>query len=161
MKHSNLDIYITGSNSKMLSSDLLTQFRDRGDQVHVNPLSFAEVYELFDDKSEAFEHYFVYGGMPHIYKLQNDEQKSHYLKQLFKQTYIKDILERNKIHNEQQILEILLDFTSSNIGSLTNPSKLANRFCQKNKYTYHQIQFLSILNFLKNLILFNALIATM
>ncbi|MHA0261616.1 ATP-binding protein [Mesomycoplasma ovipneumoniae] len=128
MKHSNLDIYITGSNSKMLSSDLLTQFRDRGDQVHVNPLSFAEVYELFDDKSEAFEHYFVYGGMPHIYKLQNDEQKSHYLKQLFKQTYIKDILERNKIHNEQQILEILLDFTSSNIGSLTNPSKLANRF---------------------------------
>ncbi|WP_337892285.1 ATP-binding protein [Mesomycoplasma ovipneumoniae] len=128
MKHSNLDIYITGSNSKMLSSDLLTQFRDRGDQVHVNPLSFVEVYELFDDKSEAFEHYFVYGGMPHIYKLQNDEQKSHYLKQLFKQTYIKDILERNKIHNEQQILEILLDFTSSNIGSLTNPSKLANRF---------------------------------
>ncbi|WP_341501080.1 ATP-binding protein [Mesomycoplasma ovipneumoniae] len=128
MKHSNLDIYITGSNSKMLSSDLLTQFRDRGDQVHVNPLSFAEVYELFDDKSEAFEHYFVYGGMPHIYKLQNDEQKSHYLKQLFQQTYIKDILERNKIHNEQQILEILLDFTSSNIGSLTNPSKLANRF---------------------------------
>ncbi|WNM16500.1 ATP-binding protein [Mesomycoplasma ovipneumoniae] len=128
MKHSNLDIYITGSNSKMLSSDLLTQFRDRGDQVHVNPLSFAEVYELFDDKSEAFEHYFVYGGMPHIYKLQNDEQKSHYLKQLFKQTYIKDILERNKIHNEQQILEILLDFTSSNIGSLTNPSKLAKRF---------------------------------
>ncbi|MDW2907372.1 ATP-binding protein [Mesomycoplasma ovipneumoniae] len=128
MKHSNLDIYITGSNSKMLSSDLLTQFRDRGDQVHVNPLSFAEVYELFDDKSEAFEHYFVYGGMPHIYKLQNDEQKSHYLKQLFKQTYIKDILERNKIHNEQQILEILLDFTSSNIGFLTNPSKLANRF---------------------------------
>ncbi|MDW2835856.1 ATP-binding protein [Mesomycoplasma ovipneumoniae] len=128
MKHSNLDIYITGSNSKMLSSDLLTQFRDRGDQVHVNPLSFAEVYELFDDKSEAFEHYFVYGGMPHIYKLQNDEQKSHYLKQLFKQTYIKDILEHNQIHNEQQILEILLDFTSSNIGSLTNPSKLANRF---------------------------------
>ncbi|WP_010320988.1 ATP-binding protein [Mesomycoplasma ovipneumoniae] len=128
MKHSNLDIYITGSNSKMLSSDLLTQFRDRGDQVHVNPLSFAEVYELFNDKSEAFEHYFVYGGMPHIYKLQNDEQKSHYLKQLFKQTYIKDILERNQIYNEQQILEILLDFTSSNIGSLTNPSKLANRF---------------------------------
>lgn len=128
MKHSNLDIYITGSNSKMLSSDLLTQFRDRGDQVHVNPLSFAEVYELFDDKSEAFEHYFVYGGMPYIYRLQNDEQKSHYLKQLFKQTYIKDILERNKIHNEQQILEILLDFTSSNIGSLTNPSKLAKRF---------------------------------
>ncbi|MCP9306931.1 ATP-binding protein [Mesomycoplasma ovipneumoniae] len=128
MKHSNLDIYITGSNSKMLSSDLLTQFRDRGDQVHVNPLSFAEIYELFNDKSEAFEHYFVYGGMPHIYKLQNDEQKSHYLKQLFKQTYIKDILERNQIHNEQQILEILLDFTSSNIGSLTNPSKLANRF---------------------------------
>ncbi|VEU60761.1 putative ATPase, AAA+ superfamily [Mycoplasmopsis bovigenitalium] len=128
MIHSNLDIYITGSNSKMLSSDLLTQFRDRGDQVHVNPLSFAEVYELFDDKSEAFEHYFVYGGMPHIYKLQNDEQKNHYLKQLFKQTYIKDILERNQIYNGQQILEILLDFTSSNIGSLTNPSKLSKRF---------------------------------
>ncbi|MHA0311766.1 ATP-binding protein [Mesomycoplasma ovipneumoniae] len=146
MKHSNLDIYITGSNSKMLSSDLLTQFRDRGDQVHVNPLSFAEVYELFDDKSEAFEHYFVYGGMPYIYKLQNDEQKSHYLKQLFKQTYIKDILERNKIHNEQQILEILLDFTSSNIGSLTNPSKLANRFLSEKQI---QISSNTIFKYLK------------
>ncbi|MHA0314934.1 ATP-binding protein [Mesomycoplasma ovipneumoniae] len=146
MKHSNLDIYITGSNSKMLSSDLLTQFRDRGDQVRVNPLSFAEVYELFDDKSEAFEHYFVYGGMPYIYKLQNDEQKSHYLKQLFKQTYIKDILERNKIHNEQQILEILLDFTSSNIGSLTNPSKLANRFLSEKQI---QISSNTIFKYLK------------
>lgn len=128
MKQSNLDIYVTGSNSKMLSSDLLTQFRDRGDEIHVNPLSFAEVYDLYENKALAFEHYTVYGGMPYIYSLKTDEEKNQYLKNLFQETYIKDILERNNIQNEKEILELLLDFTSSAIGSLTNPTKLSKRF---------------------------------
>ena len=88
MKYSNLDIYVTGSNSKMLSSDVLTQFRDRGDEIHVNPLSFAEVYDVFENKALAFEHYTVYGGMPYIYSLQSDEEKNQYLKDLFQETYL-------------------------------------------------------------------------
>lgn len=128
MKYSNLDIYVTGSNSKMLSSDVLTQFRDRGDEIHVNPLSFAEVYDVFENKALAFEHYTVYGGMPYIYSLQSDEEKNQYLKDLFQETYIKDVLERNNIQNERELLELLLDFTSSAIGSLTNPTKLSRRF---------------------------------
>ncbi len=128
MKYSNLDIYVIGSNSKMLSSDVLTQFRDRGDEIHVNPLSFAEVYDVFENKALAFEHYTVYGGMPYIYSLQSDEEKNQYLKDLFQETYIKDVLERNNIQNEREVLELLLDFTSSAIGSLTNPTKLSRRF---------------------------------
>lgn len=128
MKQSNLDIYVTGSNSRMLSSDVLTQFRDRGDEIQVSPLSFAEVSGLYENKDKAFEHYTVYGGMPYIYNLTNVEEKNKYLKDLFKETYIKDILERNNIHNEKEILELLLDFTSSAIGSLTNPTKLSRRF---------------------------------
>lgn len=128
MKHDNLDIYVTGSNSKMLSKDILTQFRDRGDEIHINPLSFAEVYELYENKTLAFENYTVYGGMPYIYNLKKDEEKSQYLKDLFQETYLKDILERNNIQNDKEVLEILLDFTSSAIGSLTNPSKLSKRF---------------------------------
>lgn len=133
MKYSNLDIYVTGSNSKMLSSDVLTQFRDRGDEIHVNPLSFAEVYDVFENKALAFEHYTVYGGMPYIYSLQSDEEKNQYLKDLFQETYIKDVLERNNIQNEREVLELLLDFTSSAIGSLTNPTKLSRRFLSENQ----------------------------
>ncbi|MDO5027838.1 MAG: ATP-binding protein [Bacillota bacterium] len=128
MKNNNLDIYVTGSNSKMLSSDVLTQFRDRGDEIHVNPLSFGEVCHLFENKDIALEHYIVYGGMPYIYSLKDDQEKNKYLKDLFQETYIKDVIERNNIKNDQEVLEILLDFIASAIGSLTNPSKLSRRF---------------------------------
>lgn len=128
MKQSNLDIYVTGSNSRMLSSEVLTQFRDRGDNIHVNPLSFAEVYDIYENKDSAFEHFVIYGGMPHIYSLKSDEEKSKYLKELFKETYIRDVIERNKIYNDIEILELLLNFVSSAIGSLTNPTKLSKRF---------------------------------
>lgn len=128
MKNSNLDIYVTVSNSKMLSSDVLTQFRDRGDEIHVNPLSFAEVYDLYENKESAFEHYIVYGGMPYIYSLKSDEEKNQYLTDLFREIYIKDILERNNIQNAKEVLELLLNFTSSAVGSLTNPTKLSRRF---------------------------------
>ena len=128
MKNSNLDIYVTVSNSKTLSSDVLTQFRDRGDEIHVNPLSFAEVYDLYENKESAFEHYIVYGGMPYIYSLKSDEEKNQYLTDLFRETYIKDILERNNVQNAKEVLELLLNFTSSSVGSLTNPTKLSRRF---------------------------------
>nr|WP_303935590.1 ATP-binding protein [Treponema denticola] len=133
MKVKNLDIYVTGSNSKMLSGDVLTQFRDRGDEIHVNPLSFSEIYDLYEDKTLAFEDYIIYGGMPYIFSLESDEEKSKYLKDLFYETYLKDILERHKIQNEKEIFEVLLDFVSSAIGSLTNSNKLAKRFLSEKR----------------------------
>ncbi|WP_322958374.1 ATP-binding protein [Mycoplasmopsis felis] len=133
MKIKNLDIYITGSNSKMLSSQVLTQFRGRGDRIHVNPFSFKEINGLFENNNTALEHYLVYGGMPYIYSLSNFKDKNLYLKDLFDHTYISDILERNKLKNNKDIIEMLLDFVSSNIGSLTNPTKLSNRFLSEKK----------------------------
>ena len=129
MQMKNVDVYITGSNSKMLSSDILTQFRDRGDEIRVYPLSFAEFYALYEgDKRGAWQDYYTYGGMPLALSLETHEEKSKYLKDLFERTYIKDVLERHKIKNDTEVLDILLDVLSSGIGSLTNPSKLAKTF---------------------------------
>jgi predicted AAA+ superfamily ATPase len=129
MKIKNADIYVTGSNSKMLSSDILTQFRDRGDEVRVFPLSFAEFYDAYEgDKREAWQEYYTYGGMPMIIGMDTHERKSRYLRDLFERTYIRDIIERNKIKNDDEVLGILLDVLASGIGSLTNPSKLSNTF---------------------------------
>lgn len=125
----NADVYVTGSNSKMLSSDILTQFRDRGDEIRVYPLSFAEFYNEYEgDKRGAWQDYYTYGGMPLATSLESHEEKSRYLKDLFDRTYIKDVLERHKIKNDTEVLDILLDVLASGIGSLTNPSKLANTF---------------------------------
>ena len=129
MHMDNADVYVTGSNSKMLSSDILTQFRDRGDEIRVYPLSFAEFYnEYIGDKRGAWQDYYTYGGMPYVTSLESHEEKSRYLKDLFTRTYIKDVLERHKIKNNTEALDILLDVLASGIGSLTNPSKLANTF---------------------------------
>ena len=129
MKLPNADIYVTGSNSKMLSSDVLTQFRDRGDEVRVHPLSFAEIYEHYDlDKRGAWRDYFTYGGMPFVWTMESHEERSRYLSDLFSHTYIKDVLERNKVGNDAEVLEILLNILASGIGSLTNPSRLSNTF---------------------------------
>lgn len=125
----NADVYVTGSNSKMLSSDILTQFRDRGDEIRVYPLSFAEFYNEYEgDKRGAWQDYYTYGGMPLATSLESHEEKSRYLKDLFDRTYIKDVLERHEIKNDTEVLDILLDVLASGIGSLTNPSKLANTF---------------------------------
>ena len=129
MQMDNADVYVTGSNSKMLSSDILTQFRDRGDEIRVYPLSFAEFYNEYEgDKRGAWQDYYTYGGMPLAVSLESHEEKSRYLKDLFDRTYIKDVLERHEIKNDKEVLDILLDVLASGIGSLTNPSKLANTF---------------------------------
>ena len=127
----NLDVYVTGSNSKMLSSDILTEFRARTDEIRVHPLSFSEYYSAVGgDKNEAFDDYAFYGGMPLILSRPNDSAKMNYLKSLFSEVYIKDIVERKKIER-QDILEQILDLLCSSIGSLTNPAKLANTLQSK------------------------------
>ena len=129
MQMKNADVYVTGSNSRMLSSDILTQFRDRGDEIRVYPLSLAEFYrEYKGDKRGAWQDYYTYGGMPFVTSLETHEEKSRYLKDLFDRTYIKDVLERHEIKNDAAMLSILLDILASGIGSLTNPTKLSNTF---------------------------------
>lgn len=125
---SNLDIYVTGSNSKFLSSDILTEFRGRGDEVRVYPLCFSEYVSAYNGSlQEAWADYFTYGGLPLILTRRTDEQKSKYLTDLFQKVYIDDIVERNSLRGDN-IMENLVNVLASSIGSLTNPSKLANTF---------------------------------
>lgn len=125
------DLYVTGSNSKMLSSDIMTNFRGRGDEVRVHPLSFSEYYNaVAGRKEDAFRQYLYYGGMPMILSIASDKQKSRYLKDLFAKTYIADIVERNEIKNETD-LGAVLDFIASSTGSLINPTNIANRFASQ------------------------------
>lgn len=127
----NLDVYVTGSNSKMLSSDILTEFRGRSDEIHVHPLSFAEYYSAVGgDKNEAFDDYAFYGGMPLILSRPDDGSKMNYLKSLFTEVYIKDIVERKNIER-QDVLEQLIDLLCSSIGSLTNPTKITDTLRSK------------------------------
>lgn len=129
MGQPNLDVYVTGSNSKMLSKDIVTNFRDRGTEIKVYPLSFGEFYQVRGgDKQDAFEEYLAYGGMP-LAVLENDEaEKRKYLIDLYKNVYLKDIVERNKL-KDSELLGALVDALSSAVGSLTNPHKLANTAC--------------------------------
>lgn len=129
MKIKNVDIYVTGSNSKMLSTDILTQFRDRGDEIRVYPLSYAEFYKVFEgDQHDAWMDYCTYGGMPVTLYLNTHEEKSRYLRDLFAGTYLKDVIERHSVQNDTDVLDALLNIVASAIGSLTNPSRLSNTF---------------------------------
>lgn len=129
----NLDIYVTGSNSKMLSKDILTEFRGRSDEIRVHPLCFAEYYSAVGgDKQEAFDSYAFFGGMPLVLSRPTDEAKMKYLKALFSEVYIKDIVERKKIKHED-VLSDILDLLCSSIGSLTNPTNLANTLNTRQK----------------------------
>ena len=124
----NLDVYVTGSNSKFLSSDIITEFRGRGDEIKVFPLSFSEYMESFKgDKQDAWNEYVLYGGLPLILSKKTDEEKSKYLKDLFDQTYIKDIIERNNIQRVD-ILDSIINMLASSVGSLTNPKKIYDTF---------------------------------
>ncbi|MBP0955436.1 MAG: ATP-binding protein [Oscillospiraceae bacterium] len=122
----NLDVYVTGSNSKMLSKDILTEFRGRSDEIHVHPLSFGEYYSAVGgDREDAFEEYAFYGGMPLILSRPDDTAKANYLRSLFSEVYLKDIVERKKVGRED-VLALLLDLLCSSVGSLTNPKKIAD-----------------------------------
>jgi Predicted ATPase (AAA+ superfamily) len=130
---SNLDIYITGSNSKMLSSDILTEFRGRSDEIRIHPLSFAEFYSAVGgDKEDAFESYAFYGGMPFVLSRPTDEAKMQYLESLVSEVYLRDIVERKDIRRED-VLSSLLDLICSSVGSLTNPTNIANTLNSKQK----------------------------
>ncbi len=129
LRKGNADVYVTGSNSKFLSSDVMTEFRGRGDEVRVYPLTFKEFCSAFKDKDiiKAWEEYSRYGGMPYLLSLDNDEDKMNYLDRLVGMTYIKDVVERYHLRGDI-VLDALFNVLSSSIGSLTNPTKLANTF---------------------------------
>lgn len=129
MKIKNVDLYVTGSNSRMLSTDILTEFRGRGDEVRVHPLSYAEFYMAYEsDKRNAWRDYFTFGGMPLVLAQKTPEDKSRYLHTLFDKIYLDDIMSRHSILNEKSVLDDLLDIVSSSVGSLTNPSKIQKTF---------------------------------
>lgn len=128
----NLDVYVTGSNSKFLSSDIITEFRGRGDEIRIHPLTYAEFCSAYKGKKEdAWNEYIMYGGLPRVLSYKTEEQKSEYLKNLFEQTYLKDIIERNNIQRID-VLDALVNILASSIGSLTNPHKLYNTFESNN-----------------------------
>lgn len=135
MRIENVDVYVTGSNAKFLSKDIITEFRGRGDELHMNPLSFFEFMSVYDgNKYDGWNEYILYGGLPSVVMLKTTEQKIEYLKNIFEETYINDIVGRHKVRNRAE-LEELLDILSSSIGSLTNPKKLADTFKSIKKVT--------------------------
>ena len=124
----NVDVYVTGSNAKFLSKDIITEFRGRGDEVHMFPLTFREFMSVFSgDKYTGWKEYVLYGGIPLVLEFADPDQKVDFLKRLFDETYISDIVGRNNVRNKSE-LEELLNILSSAIGSLTNPSKLSDTF---------------------------------
>lgn len=125
----NVDVYVTGSNSKFLSTDVMTEFRGRGDEVRVYPLSFSEFMSAYSsDRRSGFAEYMLYGGLPQIMNFKTDEQKAAYLSGLFRNTYGKDVIERYDLRGDD-VLDALVDILASSVGSLTNPKKLADSFC--------------------------------
>ena len=124
----NIEVYVTESNAKLLSKDIVTEFRGRGDEIHVYPLSFSEYMSAFNgDQYEGYEQYSIYGGLPYTLSFETDNERSEYLKKLFEETYIRDIIERNNITSIEELNE-LLNIISSQIGSLTNPYNIQNTF---------------------------------
>jgi len=134
MKVKNADVYVTGSNSKCLSSDIVTEFRGRGDEIHIFPLSLSEIMEAMPNSgwNRQLQMYMTYGGLPLCVLTEDEKEKAKYLKQLFDKTYLKDIKERHKIENDMEMAR-LLDIISSAVGSLTNPQKLENSFLSAGK----------------------------
>lgn len=147
----NLDTYATGSNSRFLSSDVITEFRDRGDEIHIAPLSFSEYANAFPDKpwNDLWEEYYNYGGMPYAAQLSSPEEKEDYLIRLFERTYIKDIVERYNIQ-EKQPMEQLVNIIASSIGTLTNPLKLENSFLSIGKTKLSHVTISQYLDYLQD-----------
>lgn len=144
----NVDIYVTGSNAKFLSKDIITEFRGRGYEIRIYPLNFQEFFSAYNGSVQsALNEYMLYGGLPQILSFNSDEQKVNFLKLLFTETYIKDIKDRYAIRNDDD-LEELLNILSSNVGSLTNPNKLANTYQSKKKSTISYPTIKSYLDYL-------------
>ena len=123
----NVDVYVTGSNAKFLSKDIITEFRGRGDQIHMYPLSFMELSSFYNDLDEAYNDYSLYGGLPLILAFKDHVQKREYLESIIDETYLNDIVNRNKIRNTAELNDLLF-YLASSIGTLVNPRKLANTF---------------------------------
>ena len=132
----NIDIYVTGSNSRFLSSDIVTEFRGRGDEIRVYPLSFAEFYSAYGGEYEdAWNDYMIYGGLPQVVGLQTERQKAEYLKNIFTNVYLKDVVERNGIQSVDD-LGTLVDILASVIGAPTNPTRISNTFASERQISY-------------------------
>ena len=150
LQKKNADIYVTGSNSRFLSSDIKTEFRGRGDEVHLYPLSFKEFCSVNgNDIYQSWSDYMVYGGMPMTLLMSSDEQNANYLKDLFEETYIKDIKQRNKIKNVFE-MEELIDVMASSIGSLANPNRISNTFKSEKKVSLDPKTIKDYLSYLEN-----------
>ena len=147
----NLDTYATGSNSRFLSTDVITEFRDRGDEIHIAPLSFSEYANAFPDKpwNDLWEEYYTYGGMPYAALLDSPEEKEDYLKRLFARTYIKDIVERYNIQDKQS-MEQLINIAASSVGSPTNPLKLEKTFLSAGKTKLSHVTISQYLEYLQD-----------
>lgn len=144
--YKNLDVYVTGSNSKMLSKDIATEFRGRATQIHVYPLAFEEFYSYVGgDKRTALDQYMLYGGMPRVVALADETEKKAYLSRLYEELYVKDIVERNALERED-ILNAILDFIASQIGSLTNPTNIANALTSMRQERVNSTMVSSYLN---------------
>ena len=132
----NIDVYVTGSNSKFLSNDVITEFRGRGDEIRIYPLSFAEFFSVYDgDYDDAWNEYLIYGGLPQVTQFSLERQKAEYLKNIFANVYIKDVVDRNKLQNVDEI-DTLVDVLASAIGASTNPTKISNTFKSEMGVTY-------------------------
>ena len=146
----NLDVYVTGSNSKFLSSDIITEFRGRGDETRIHPLSFKEYKEAYSGSvDEAWNDYYLYGGLPYTLYLKSEEEKKEYLSSLFKTVYVSDILERYKIKHPEELDE-LIDILASYVGSYTNPLKLSNTFNTKKKVKITDVTIKKYINYLED-----------
>ncbi len=151
----NLDVYVTGSNSKMLSSDILTEFRGRSDEIRVHPLSFSEYYSFVGgNKHEAFDEYAFYGGLPLIVSKPDDTAKMNYLISLFKEVYLKDIIERKGVERED-VLDQVLNLLCSSVGSLTNPNKIANTLKSKEQIDFSVNTIKAYIDYLEDAFLFS------
>lgn len=136
LRINNIDVYVTGSNSKFLSSDVITEFRGRGDEIRIYPLSFAEFYAAANiDYDDAWNEYLIYGGLPQVMQFSTERQKTEYLKNIFANVYMKDVVERNRLQNVDEI-DTLVDVLASAIGSPTNPTKISNTFKSERGITY-------------------------
>ena len=149
LRKKNMDVYVTGSNSKFLSTDVLTEFAGRGDEVHVLPLSFSEYYANCSDGTDyAFDDYMIYGGLPAVALMATAEQKMSYLKTQLKNLYFKDIVERHNLSSDENLSE-LLDIIASGISSLTNPAKLSNTFKSVKKATLSEVTINNYIGFMQ------------